>query len=78
MAWWEILILLFLAGGAAALSRCLYSGGITHCTGCGQCAKSGRCVYHAAKLEKKRESCVFFVDKSQEKGIITLLLCKKQ
>ena len=37
MAWWEILILLFLAGGAAALSKCLYSGGITHCTGCGQC-----------------------------------------
>ena len=33
MAWWEILILLFLAGGAAALSKCLYSGGITHCTG---------------------------------------------
>lgn len=59
MAWWEILILLFLAGGAAALSKCLYSGGITHCTGCGQCAKSGRCVYHAARLEKKRESCVF-------------------
>ena len=56
MAWWEILILLFLAGGAAALSKCLYSGGITHCTGCGQCAKSGRCVYHAARLEKKRES----------------------
>ena len=56
MAWWEILILFFLAGGAAALSKCLYSGGITHCTGCGQCAKSGRCVYHAARLEKKRES----------------------
>ena len=56
MAWWEILILLFLTGGAAALSKCLYSGGITHCTGCGQCAKSGRCVYHAARLEKKRES----------------------
>ena len=52
MAWWEILILLFLAGGAAALSKCLYSGGITHCPGCGQCAKSGRCVYHAARLEK--------------------------
>lgn len=54
----EILIVIGLLGGAAALAHAIYGkkDEPTPCIGCGACLHSGKCVMRRREAEKKQEN----------------------